>query len=111
MNINVGCLQSMFKIIWVIKEESWLKKEMHKECTNILMIVRLMKMGGWEMALGYIDVRSRNPYQYFIDITFDTTYLTYCYGIPFVPFTRVNQILIKKKNKNELTKMLLRNPT
>ena len=50
-----------------------------------------------EMALGYIDVRSRNPYQYFIDITFDTTYLTYCYGIPFVPFTRVNQILIKKK--------------
>ncbi|XP_042988604.1 protein FAR1-RELATED SEQUENCE 5-like [Carya illinoinensis] len=39
----------------------------------------------------WADPRSRVVYQYFGDVvTFDTTYLTNRYGIPFVPFVGVN---------------------
>ena len=39
----------------------------------------------------WADARSRMSYQYFRDVvTFDATYLTNCYGMPFVPFTGVN---------------------
>jgi hypothetical protein len=39
----------------------------------------------------WADARSRAAYQYFGDVvTFDATYLTNCYKMPFVPFTGVN---------------------
>ena len=39
----------------------------------------------------WVDARSRLAYQYFGDVvTFDATYLTNCYKMPFVPFTGVN---------------------
>ncbi|KAL3520965.1 hypothetical protein ACH5RR_019114 [Cinchona calisaya] len=39
----------------------------------------------------WADTRSRVAYQYFGDVvTFDSTYLTNCYGMPFVPFTGIN---------------------
>ncbi|XP_035546227.1 protein FAR1-RELATED SEQUENCE 5-like [Juglans regia] len=39
----------------------------------------------------WADARSRAAYKYFGDvITFDTTYLTNRYGMPFAPFVRVN---------------------
>ncbi|KAL6142396.1 hypothetical protein ACLB2K_060678 [Fragaria x ananassa] len=39
----------------------------------------------------WVDSRSRTAYQYFGDVvTFDTTYRTNKYDMPFVPFTRVN---------------------
>ncbi|XP_059461898.1 protein FAR1-RELATED SEQUENCE 5-like [Corylus avellana] len=39
----------------------------------------------------WADARSRVAYQYFGDVvTFDATYLTNCYKMPFVPFTGVN---------------------
>lgn len=39
----------------------------------------------------WVDSRSRTVYQYFGDlITFDTTYRTNKYEMPFAPFTRVN---------------------
>ncbi|KAG7994548.1 hypothetical protein I3843_01G062800 [Carya illinoinensis] len=39
----------------------------------------------------WVDARSRAAYEYFGDvITFDTTYLTNRYGIPFAPFVGVN---------------------
>jgi hypothetical protein len=38
----------------------------------------------------WIDARSRAAYKYFGDVTFDATYLTNCYKMPFVPFTEVN---------------------
>ena len=55
--------QLKFKIIWVVKEESYFKLEMLKECTNILlrdnvkiyvlfMQLKLMNMGAWVIAFG-----------------------------------------------------------
>ena len=55
--------QLIFKIIWVVKEESYFKLEMLKECTNILlrdnvkihvlfMQLKLMNMGAWVIAFG-----------------------------------------------------------
>ena len=39
----------------------------------------------------WADGRSRMSYQYFRDVaTFDATYQTNCYKMPFVPFTGVN---------------------
>lgn len=39
----------------------------------------------------WVDARSRAAYQSFGDVvTFHATYLTNCYGMPFVPFTGVN---------------------
>ncbi|XP_041011462.1 protein FAR1-RELATED SEQUENCE 5-like [Juglans microcarpa x Juglans regia] len=39
----------------------------------------------------WVDPRNRAAYQYFRDVvTFDTTYLTNRYGIPFAPFVGVN---------------------
>jgi hypothetical protein len=38
----------------------------------------------------WADARSRAAYQYFGDVTFDATYLTNCYKMHFVPFTRIN---------------------
>ncbi|OMO81532.1 hypothetical protein CCACVL1_12374 [Corchorus capsularis] len=39
----------------------------------------------------WADARSRLAYRHFGDVvTFDATYLTNCYGMPFVPFTGVN---------------------
>lgn len=39
----------------------------------------------------WADAKSRIAYQYFGDVvTFDATYLTNCYRMPFVPFTGVN---------------------
>ena len=39
----------------------------------------------------WADARLRMAYQYFGDVvTFDATYLTNCYGMSFVPFSRVN---------------------
>lgn len=39
----------------------------------------------------WADARSRAAYQYFGDVvTFDTTYLTNRYGMPFAPFVGVN---------------------
>jgi len=39
----------------------------------------------------WVDARSRAVYQYFgDDVTFDATYLTNCYKMPFVPFTGVD---------------------
>ncbi|XP_062158783.1 protein FAR1-RELATED SEQUENCE 5-like [Alnus glutinosa] len=38
----------------------------------------------------WADARSQAAYQYFGDVTFDATYLTNCYKMPFVPFTGVN---------------------
>ena len=39
----------------------------------------------------WVDARSRIAYEHFGDIiTFDATYLTNCYGMPFVPFIGVN---------------------
>ncbi|KAG7941886.1 hypothetical protein I3843_16G070500 [Carya illinoinensis] len=42
-------------------------------------------------SLFWADARSRTAYQYFGDVvTFDATYLTNIYKMPFVPFSRVN---------------------
>ena len=38
----------------------------------------------------WADARSRMTYQYFGDVTFDSTYLPNYYGMSFVPFTGVN---------------------
>jgi hypothetical protein len=39
----------------------------------------------------WADARSRAAYEFFGDIvTFDTTYLTNIYNMPFAPFVRVN---------------------
>ena len=38
----------------------------------------------------WVDYRSILAYQYFGDVTFDTTYQTNKYFMPFAPFTSVN---------------------
>ncbi|KAG6732290.1 hypothetical protein I3842_01G169800 [Carya illinoinensis] len=46
---------------------------------------------GWMGSCFWADARSRVVYQYFGDVvTFDATYLTNIYNMPFVPFSRVN---------------------
>jgi zinc finger SWIM domain-containing protein 3 len=49
-----------------------------------------MMIVGYEMFF-WADARSRAAYEFFNDvITFDTTYLTNRYDMPFASFARVN---------------------
>ena len=61
--IMLDVFRLIFKIIWVIKEESCFKMEMPRECINILLSInvkiqvlfmqlKLMKMGAWVIAFG-----------------------------------------------------------
>ncbi|XP_035546643.1 protein FAR1-RELATED SEQUENCE 5-like [Juglans regia] len=56
---------------------------LEKDCRNYIDKARHLRLGA--------DPRSRAAYQYFGDVvTFDTTYLTNRYGMPFAPFVGVN---------------------
>ncbi|XP_042962396.1 protein FAR1-RELATED SEQUENCE 5-like [Carya illinoinensis] len=56
---------------------------LEKDCRNYIDKARHLRLDA--------DPRSRAAYQYFGDVvTFDTTYLTNRYGIPFAPFVGVN---------------------
>ena len=57
------------------------------------MQFNVMMLGIWLIIILFffcVDVRSRMAYQYFGDVeTFDTTYKTNKYDMPFAPFTRL----------------------
>ncbi|XP_042965407.1 protein FAR1-RELATED SEQUENCE 5-like [Carya illinoinensis] len=57
---------------------------LENDCRNYIHKARHLRLGAG-------DPRSRAAYQYFGDVvTFDTTYLTNRYGMPFAPFVSVN---------------------
>ncbi|KAK0591221.1 hypothetical protein LWI29_037225 [Acer saccharum] len=62
-----------------------------KDCRNYIDKARHLRLGadddGRLKNVFWADPRSRAAYQYFGDVvTFDTTYLTNRYGMPFAPF-------------------------
>ena len=92
-------LLKMFKIIWGIEEVLCLERERHKKCTTIFLRDKAkiqvfftkskwMKIEEWTIVFG--QMLAQTAYQYFGDVTFDAIYLTNCYNMPFVPFTRVD---------------------
>ncbi|KAI5355003.1 hypothetical protein L3X38_007898 [Prunus dulcis] len=64
----------------------------NRDCYNHLRNVRYRQLDGANFF--WVDARSCMAYHYFGDVaTFDTTYKTNKYDMPFAPFTRVNHHL------------------